>query len=1324
MARALRIAARTCGAVLLFCVVLIALILIGANTSGGRAYLERLTNRLTDGMVQITGLRGRLPAAIELERLELRDPHGVWLTAEHVSLRWAPQALLTRHIRVSMLHAARVDLERAPEYEPSPPESAGGEPSLPHIEARELRVDVLAIGPQLAGRQVLLTLEASGRLNSLDDAVATVLAHRVDDESDRYRVRLQFDPTHVDASVAIDEQSGGVLQDLLQLPELGALHATAELQGPHEAARLQLHATAGALQASARGALNLTAGTADLAIDAHAPAAMSPREDLAWQRMDLTGRVSGPWSAPEAQGDLLVEELTLPGAVRAARLRAAVHMHAGMLSVQADGERIALPGKLAGLLRDSPLHAEASMRFDNPEHPIALSARHRLFALTAQVTATSQPGATFDLALSDLAPLAALAGQSVRGRANLRGTVTTVMAGTRIDSDVQAQLAGPAAVTDILGRAPRLQASALLSGRELSVSRLQLTGAAGSLNAAGSLALNAGTAGTSTAAPPLRAQWTLNVPNLAVLSSLLAGSLTVSGRASGWPESFAADMQATSELAVRGSPLGTIQASLEARNLPGAPTVRLRAAGTLDRAPLLVDATVSRRGEATRIEIDRAEWRSARADADMTLGASLAHSTGRLRLHVDHLGELEDLIGMPLQGSVAAELRLTPVHGRTDVHLRVAADDVVAAGIAGNAVLTASGPLQTPGLHLAVQLPDLAGSPATLNAAGQLDLAKRELRLTQLTAAYRHQTPHLLSPAELEFANGLALKGPRIGVRKAVVSLDGRLSPSLELHVTAHDIDPDVVNAFVPGLLAQGSIGAEIELSGSPRAPLGQATLEALNLHLAAPAVRDLPAVNLRASAKLHGSTADLQAHLDGGPMGSMTLSGAAPTDSDGHFDLKLAGNLDLTLANALLEAKGAHAGGMLTADLAVTGTGQAPQIGGTVTLTRGDLRDYRLGVHVSDINGTMTGGQGMLRISQLTGRAAPGEVTLSGWVGVLLPGIPIDLQLQAQNATPITSDILTARLDADLRYQGALLARSNLSGTINVRRADINIPNTFPPNVVVLDVRRRGQAPPPPPAPQATLLLGLTLNAPRQILVRGRGLDAELGGQLRIHGSSDAPRVDGGFDMIRGRLALGTGSLRFTTGRVSFDSAGLKGKIDPSLDFTAQTTTADATATLRVTGYADSPQFDLTSSPPMPQDEILSRLLFGQSAAGLSSMQAAQLGQSLMTLTGLGGSGIDLLGKLQKGLGLDRLTLGSITTGTGTQQNSFVTLEAGRYVSPRVFVSGRESELGTQLGVDVELTQRLRLTTRLGNSNTSVQAVTPDNDPGSSIGLSYQFEY
>jgi translocation and assembly module TamB len=95
-------------------------------------------------------------------------------------------------------------------------------------------------------------------------------------------------------------------------------------------------------------------------------------------------------------------------------------------------------------------------------------------------------------------------------------------------------------------------------------------------------------------------------------------------------------------------------------------------------------------------------------------------------------------------------------------------------------------------------------------------------------------------------------------------------------------------------------------------------------------------------------------------------------------------------------------------------------------------------------------------------------------------PELPLSLRLTARKAQPVTSDILTANLDADLKVEGALRERLDLSGVINVNRALIGIPNALPPQVAVLDVRRRGGAPAPPPERKLVIGLDLKLHAPR----------------------------------------------------------------------------------------------------------------------------------------------------------------------------------------------------------------------------------------------------
>src|SRR5665213_78003 len=99
-----------------------------------------------------------------------------------------------------------------------------------------------------------------------------------------------------------------------------------------------------------------------------------------------------------------------------------------------------------------------------------------------------------------------------------------------------------------------------------------------------------------------------------------------------------------------------------------------------------------------------------------------------------------------------------------------------------------------------------------------------------------------------------------------------------------------------------------------------------------------------------------------------------------------------------------------------------------------------------------------------------------------------------------------------------------------------------------------------PPPAPGPDLALDLTIDAPQQVFVRGRGLNAEMGGTVRLQGRTTNLIPSGGFTLRQGDFSMAGQTLTFSTGQVSFDGGSLT---DPSLNFTATTTAGDVTATL-----------------------------------------------------------------------------------------------------------------------------------------------------------------
>jgi translocation and assembly module TamB len=1320
MRRSLRITSWIAGSLLLLVVALVAALLIAGNTSGGRLWLEHVTARVTSGHVRISGLAGSFPAGIDLQQLQLSDAHGTWLTAQRVSLHWSPLALLARHVAVESLVIGRLVIERAPVTEPSKKDSST---RLPHIDVGRLSIDALELSPELTGVRATLAVQGSAHLISLENAAARITARRTDGQAGDYALALSFDPARMDARVKLEEPADGALANLLHYPDLGALTVEANLSGQHSAEHIEISARGGQLQAHAVGSLDLNSKSADVAYTLDAPA-MAPRPDLSWQRIALQGRWQGTVSAPRASGHLEIASLQSSGGMGLATLSADLNADGGDLAVHATAEGLVIPGPQPRLLADAPVRVDATIHLKDAARPLEVSADHRLFLLEARANTAGELGATFDLHLRDLAPLAAIAHQSIRGTSDIKGTVKQSSATTRLDLEARTEVTQAAPVlAKLLGGESHLQLAAAMTERSVNVEHLVLNARALSLSVDGSA--ERGMTSAAPAVQSLRAHYAVNVTNLAALEPTLAGTLKVNGTLDGPLNSMATQLQMTSDLSFRGSPRETVQASIKARGLPARASATVQAQGKFDGAPVELDASVEHgAGDTFHVIVQRADWKSAHLQGDLTTVANATPSSGSGKLRIDRLGDLESLIGTKIAGSITGNFALRPAGSHTNSQLQLDAQNIVVNQFSGNAQLTASGPINDLSVKVALQSPHLNGELASVDAAAHLNVAAHELGLQQVEARYHGQTLRLLAPARLSYANGLAISKLKLGVQRAVISVDGRVAPALDLRASVHQLDAALVSAFVPDVLATGSLDADAELAGTSSAPSGLVTVKATGLRFAGSTVRDLRAVDLHATAHLKGDAAQLDAQLSAGGASQLTLAGKAPLGATGTLDLKVSGKLDATLANPILEARGQRAEGALSIDATVTGNPHSPEIGGSVDLAQGDLRDYTQGVHLSGITAHLVGSHGTLKIESLVAHASPGQLSMTGTIGVLQPKLPIDLQLTAQNAQPIASDILTANLNADLKLKGTLRERIDVSGTVNLNRTVIGIPNALPPDVAVLDVRRPGQASPPPAENKLLIALDINLHAPRDLLVQGRGLNAELGGDVHFGGSTDNLLGSGSFDLVRGTFALASTTLTFSNGRVSFNGTGLKHKIDPTLDFTAQTTAADATATLHITGFADAPQFDLSSTPPLPQDEILARLLFGESASQLTVLQVAQIGAALATLGGIG-SGPNPLAKVQKALGLDRLSVGGGTSTGAAGQTSGAAVEAGRYVSNRVFVGAKQSTTGfTQLEVDVDLSKRLKLQTRLGNGTATTQGTTPENDPGSSVGLMYQFEY
>lgn len=1330
MRRAARIGGWILGSGVALVTLLLVMVALAGNTRGGAHLIERLTLQLTGGDVKLTGLGGTFPTNLTLERLELSDRAGIWLSAEQLALRWSPAALLMWHVRAQDLTAAHVDMERAPVPSPHPHKV-----SIPQIDIDRFSLDAVQLGAAIAGRPVTLSARGGGRMVSLEDARVDLEAHRIDSAgSGDYSLTLRFDPARMDATLNAHEPASGPLENILNLPGLGALSAKLDLHGPRNAEQMMLHMSAGELTANAQGSLDLHEGAANLDFSLDAPV-MSPRSDLRWQRVSLTGRWRGAVATATADAHLEVDRLELPGSTSIASLRADLSAGDGLIGLEALIDGLRIPGHAPALLQRDTLKIEASMRAREPTRPLKVSVTHRLFSLEAEAATVTPQSAVLELRLPDLAALSALGAPAVRGTATLKARLERRSADVGFELSGESTLAGgePGWIP-MLGSKVSLALSGALSASSLTVDSARLAGRGwtftGNASAAHASAPVAGANWTATFEEPfsaLDARWDLQVSDLATVSSALHGSGHATGTLSGAPMALSLDATAASTLSVRGSAPGAVSAELHVRGLPGAPSANLAARGELDGSPLRFAAALTRSANGElHSTIQQAEWKSARLTGQWTTRAGLADSRGEAQLHIGDLADLTHLLGTNVGGKLDASAKFTPQAGSTIAQFQLDGENISAGRLAGAVHLTGQGSTDSLAAQLSAKIPNLQGFPAELTVDAKVDLAHDVVQVQHATLDYRGQEARLQTVAKVSFGSAFRIDDVTLACQDAVFEASGEIAPALDLHASLSHVGPKLINAFQPDLVLQGVIEGSANLQGSLSAPTGRLTLSARGLHLQADEALGFPALDLKAVAMLSADSAVLDVKADAGSESHLNITGDTPLDAAGSYNLKVEGKLDVALATAFLEARGMHATGALSVNADVSGTLAEPQIRGELMLAKGSFRDYVRGINLTDIRAEVSGSQGALEIKSFTASAVTGTVSVSGSVGVLQPGLPVDLKLTATRAELISSNVLTANMNADISVRGRAFEQIEVAGKLDVNRAVIGVPDSLPPDVAVLDVRRRGKTA-QSAAKAARVDLDVAINAPREVLVQGRGLDAEFGGDEGLHlgGTAAAPVVTGNLGLLRGTFTIGSSKLTFdNSSRVNFEGGGLKRNIDPTLDLTASSTLQNVTASLRITGYADSPKIELSSSSGQNQDEIMALLLFGQPAAQLTALQVAEVGAALATLSG--GSGLNPLARLQRSLGLDRLSVGSnpTTTATGATENSGAAIQAGRYVTKRIYIENKLSTIGqSQVQVDVDLSRHLKLQTRLGNG-TAVQGTTPENDPGSSVGLSYQFEY
>jgi hypothetical protein len=497
--------------------------------------------------------------------------------------------------------------------------------------------------------------------------------------------------------------------------------------------------------------------------------------------------------------------------------------------------------------------------------------------------------------------------------------------------------------------------------------------------------------------------------------------------------------------------------------------------------------------------------------------------------------------------------------------------------------------------------------PITGRAFGSASMIGRypALRL-QGTASLRNGTIGRFPINSFDMSFGSS--GRRFVIRQASVTGPGitatasgsaglRKTDPIDLRVDAAtnelpELISQLTNAHVP---ITGSFSASVHMGGVLASPVFDAAFSGTNVDAGG-----VPIATIFGAVRLQGSKLEL--HDSGATFahGSATLAGVLP------LRLKPLGLPKNTPVNFTLDAKDVdaaafdalfghdtHLGGLLAANVALSGTVENPRMAGRITIEKGSYASALDLTPISGASGTLTFGGSTIEVERFHANAGAGTVGFSGRIDLAgSSGPSIDGTLLARGAQFNSPALGSATIDSNLSLKRSA-GDALLSGTATITNATI-------PFAAFLGSNGNGSG-----GPAWPLAFDLKLVAGSNVRVRGNGYGAGLDisgtGSATLGGTLASPTLDGQFNSTGGSLTYFDRAFRVQSGRVTFAPSD---GILPTLQATGTTTVVNpdpdaarnpygsATITIDVNGPVGNLNVRFASDPPgYSREQIIAML-------------------------------------------------------------------------------------------------------------------------------------
>ena len=510
----------------------------------------------------------------------------------------------------------------------------------------------------------------------------------------------------------------------------------------------------------------------------------------------------------------------------------------------------------------------------------------------------------------------------------------------------------------------------------------------------------------------------------------------------------------------------------------------------------------------------------------------------------------------------------------------------------------------------------------------------------------------------------------RMAVGAGRADIDARQAgPALELNGKVTGVDlASFANAYM------GKLSASIALNG--RGPRLDGTVDAA---IEGGRDRDAPA-DVALSAKVHAALAGDRVRVDASATNPQGLTSKLDLDvpavaSAAPFRIALIRDKPISGAfNAegelrplwdLFAGSARTLSGRGAVHAALGGTLDGLKPTGQASIEGGRFQDLGTGLDLRSLTAQASFDRAGVNVQRFAGDDGHGgQLSGSGKVSIADDGAST-FTLVLQKFRLIDNELARGSASGQVTITRDAAGKARLAGALTIDRADITAKPPVPNGVIpmeVVEINRPGEDGGPdltrrdPGGPQ--IALDVAIKAARGIFLKGNGLDAELSLTAHVGGTTAVPDLTGVARIVRG-------DYQFAGKRFEFDESGtIRLASHPEqirLDLTASRDDPTLMAMVRITGTAAKPEIALSSVPVLPQDEVLSQVLFGRSASQLTPLEAAQLASAVSGLAT--GGGFDVLGNLRTFARLDSLAV------SGGGNGSATSVSGGKYITNDLYL-------------------------------------------------------